>query len=115
MHARRFIRAMLAPHHAENAQLRQRRLSPKRNLDPLIFFRRDAVVFDHFRGNGGSVYRGHGGTSIFARKPESYRRFTTCRSAALESCNPVLISVIRVHPCSSVFISGKVLTSIPLH
>src|SRR5579859_6607450 len=49
---------MLAPHHAENSQLRERRLAAQRSLDPFIFFRRDAVVFDDFRGNGGSVCRG---------------------------------------------------------
>src|SRR6478672_6274564 len=73
---------MLAPHHAENAQLGQRRLAAQRGLDPFIFVRRDAVVFDDFWGDGGSMCRGHKLISILAsfsaipsgaREPYSHR------------------------------------------
>ena len=61
MHARRFIRTMLAPHHAENAQLSKPRLAPQRGLDPFILFRRNAVLGDDLRRNGGSLCgSGHG-------------------------------------------------------
>ena len=44
MHARRFIRAVLAPHHAENSQLRKRRIAPQYFLRARVFFRREAVL-----------------------------------------------------------------------
>ena len=44
MNAGRFVRAVLAPHHAENAEFGQRRLATAEQLlDFFVFLRRDAV------------------------------------------------------------------------
>src|SRR5579863_3857793 len=60
MHARRFIRAVLAPHHTENSQLGDRRLtSTKKLFDFLVFFRRQAVFADNFWSDGKSGDCGH--------------------------------------------------------
>ncbi len=49
---RRFIRAVLAPHHAEDAKLGPRRLaSAEQLLDFFEFFRGEAVLPDHLRRN----------------------------------------------------------------
>ena len=49
VYARRFIRAVLAPHHAENAEFGERRLaSAKQLLDPLVFVECYAVVAQNF-------------------------------------------------------------------
>src|SRR5208282_3182322 len=60
MHAGRFIGAMLAPHHAENSQFGDGRLTPaEKLLDLLVFFRREAVLADNFWGDGKSRGSGH--------------------------------------------------------
>src|SRR6266550_149627 len=46
-----FVRAMFAPHHGKNTELREVRLAPEDFLDPLEFFRRKAVLFDQFGCN----------------------------------------------------------------
>ena len=49
MHARRFIGAVLAPHHAEDAQFGDSRLTSAEKLfDLLVFFRREAVLRAQF-------------------------------------------------------------------
>ena len=65
MHARRFVGAVLAPHHAEDAQLGDGRLAPAEKLfDFLVFFRREAVLADDFWSDGKSGNRGHGETLL---------------------------------------------------
>src|SRR5579864_2897294 len=61
MHARRFVGAVLAPHHAENAQLGDGGLtSAEKFFDLLVFFRREAVLADDFWSDGKSGGGGHG-------------------------------------------------------
>src|SRR5215471_19651672 len=55
MSTRRFVGTMLAPHHAEDAQLRERRLVAQRALNSRVLVRRDAVVGTDFRSNRGSM------------------------------------------------------------
>ena len=52
VHARRFVGAVLAPHHAEDAQLGEGRLAAQRLQDALVFFRREAVFPDEFGSDG---------------------------------------------------------------
>ena len=53
-----FVAAMLAPHHGENAQLGVARLASAKNLFGVgVFFRREVVFGNQFRGDGGF---GHG-------------------------------------------------------
>ena len=49
---------MLRPHHREDAELDKVRLAAKRGQDALVFFGREAVLFDDFGGDGGCL--GHG-------------------------------------------------------
>ena len=50
MHARRFIGAVLAPHHAEDAELREGGFaSPEKLLDLLVFIRGEAVLADRLQ------------------------------------------------------------------
>ena len=61
MHAGRFVGAMLAPHHAEDAKLGDGGLASAEKLfDLLVFFRREAVFANHFWSDGKSRGRGHG-------------------------------------------------------
>ena len=61
MHARGFVRAVLAPHHAEDAQFGDSRFaSAEKCFYLLVFFRREAVFADDFWSNGKSGNRGHG-------------------------------------------------------
>ncbi len=53
VHARRFVGAVLAPHHAEDAQLGERRLAAQRLQEAVVFLRRDSVVAKHFWSDGG--------------------------------------------------------------
>src|SRR5271157_5539262 len=48
VHSRRLVGAVLAPHHAEDAQLGERRLAPERFQNAVVFFRRDPMVAEHF-------------------------------------------------------------------
>ncbi len=66
MHAGRLIRAVLAPHDAENAEFRQRRFAAQGSFDLFVLFRRDSVLFDNGGSNGGCLGSGHVGRSIFA-------------------------------------------------
>src|SRR5262249_47658804 len=66
--ARRFVGAVLAPHHAENAELGERRLAAQRLQDALVFLGRDAVLAQQFGSDSGvvgvtgsSLYLVHGG------------------------------------------------------
>ena len=49
MHFARFVRAVLAPHHAEDAQLRDVRIAPEDFLNARIFFARYAMLRRDFR------------------------------------------------------------------
>src|SRR5476651_147005 len=66
VYARRFVRAMFAPHHAENTQFRQRWLAPQRALDPFIFVRGDTVIFNDLGSNGRCWRSRHKGVSLFS-------------------------------------------------
>src|ERR1700685_126352 len=60
MHAGRFVRAVFAPHHAEDAQLSDGGLASAEKLFNLfVFFRREAVFVDDFWSDGKSGGRGH--------------------------------------------------------
>ncbi len=48
MNAAGFVGAMLAPHHAENAQLGEIGLAAENFLDARVFFGREAVLGDEF-------------------------------------------------------------------
>src|SRR2546423_15721736 len=49
MHLARLVRAVLAPHHAENAHLRYIRLATQNLLHARVFFARQAVLRRDFR------------------------------------------------------------------
>src|SRR3984957_18395286 len=49
MHAAGFIRAMLAPHHAENSKLGEIRITAQGFLDARVFVRSKAVLGGHLR------------------------------------------------------------------
>ena len=53
------VGAMLAPHHAVNAQLSERRRAAQRRENAVVLLRRDAVLGEQLRGNGGGL-RGDG-------------------------------------------------------
>src|SRR5579863_10230645 len=60
MHARRFVRAVLTPHHAENAEFGDGRLASAEKLfDLLVFFRRKAVLANNFWSDGKCGGCGH--------------------------------------------------------
>src|SRR6266849_10445808 len=54
MDARRFVGTVLTPHHAENSQFRQRRLTPQSAFDPFIFVWSNTVFCNDFWSNGGN-------------------------------------------------------------
>src|SRR6516164_7757363 len=61
MHARRFVRAVLAPHHAENAKLGEcRHATAQQLLDLGVLLGRQAVLPNEFRSNGRVLGRSHG-------------------------------------------------------
>src|ERR1700722_16164112 len=68
MHARRFIGAVFAPHHAENAEFGVRRFASTEQLFYFFeFVRGKAVLPDHLRRNGNTDRRGgHQGIFIVA-------------------------------------------------
>ena len=57
VYARRLVRAVLRPHHGEDAELDEGRLAPEQLLDALELFRREVVCGDYFRGD---CFRVHG-------------------------------------------------------
>ncbi len=62
MHARRFVRAVLAPHDTEDAEFGKRRLaSAEQRLDSLVFVRRQPVTAQGFGGDSQGRRGGHGG------------------------------------------------------
>ena len=61
--ARVFIRAVLAPHHGEDAQFGEVRRAAEDGLDARVFLGREAVLGDEFGGDGGF---GHGGEELAA-------------------------------------------------
>jgi hypothetical protein len=62
VNARGFVGAVLAPHHAEDAQLRKRGLAAERLQDAVVFFRRDSMVAKRFWSDGG--FFGEAGSAI---------------------------------------------------
>src|SRR3954447_10392140 len=50
---------MLAPHHGEDAQLREIRLTTEDFFDPLVLIGLEPVLGDELRGNGGIGCNGH--------------------------------------------------------
>jgi hypothetical protein len=61
MYARRFIRAVLAPHHAEDAEFGECRLAlAEKLLDLLVFFGREAVLPESLRRKGRGQRGSHG-------------------------------------------------------
>ena len=60
MHARTLVGAVLAPHHAEDAELGDGRLASAEKLfDLVVFFRREAVLANNFWSDGKSGGCGH--------------------------------------------------------
>jgi len=53
VHLARLVRAVLAPHHREDAELHQVGLAPHRRQDVLVFLGAEAMGFDDFRSNLG--------------------------------------------------------------
>jgi hypothetical protein len=51
VNARGLVAAVLAPHHAEDAELRVGRRAPERLLDHAVFVGRELVLLDHVRGD----------------------------------------------------------------
>src|SRR5450432_539127 len=78
MHARRLIRAVLAPHHAEDAEFSKRRLAAaEQRFDSLVFVRRDAVASQNFGSYSQGRRGGHGGKyycRIFTRQRKVKRK-----------------------------------------
>jgi hypothetical protein len=69
VNARRLIGAVLAPHHAENAEFGPHGLaSAQQFLDFFEFFRSEAVLPDHLRCNGSNRRGGHRGIFIVASR-----------------------------------------------
>src|SRR5260370_26100586 len=66
MYARRLVRAVLAPHHAEDTELGERRLAAERVLDALVLIRRNAVIGDDFRSNRDGPRSGHRRMSLLS-------------------------------------------------
>src|SRR3954454_3531966 len=58
MNARRFIRAVLAPHHAEDAEFGQGRLAAEPFQNALVLVLRQTVVLNTL-GRDGSLFRFH--------------------------------------------------------
>jgi hypothetical protein len=79
VNARRLIRTVLAPHHAEDTEFGPRRFaSAEQLLDFLEFFRCEAVLPDHLRRNGNTDRRGgHQGIFIVAFQPTFRMRIRT--------------------------------------
>src|SRR5260370_21515555 len=60
MHARGLVGAVLAPHHAEDAQFGERGLaSAQKLLDLVVLLERESVLPEGFRRKGGSQRGGH--------------------------------------------------------
>src|SRR2546430_8192330 len=60
MYARRFIRAVFAPHDTENSQLSNGRLASTQQLfDFFVFFRREAMFADHLRRDAKALRHVH--------------------------------------------------------
>src|SRR5260370_18747646 len=75
VNARRLIRTVLAPHHAEDAEFGPRGFaSAEQLLDFFEFFRSEAVLPDHLRRNGSNTHRRccHRGIFIVA-SPQTFR------------------------------------------
>ncbi len=80
VHARRLVGAVLAPHHAEDAEFGQRRRPPAQQLlDFGVLLRRQAVLPDKLRSNGRVLGLGHGWKQYC-------RTVVGCWSLAKKSC-----------------------------
>src|ERR1039458_8429515 len=62
VNARGFVGAVLAPHHAEDAQFGERRVPAQRLQQAVVFFRRDSMVAKRFWSDGG--FFGEAGSAI---------------------------------------------------
>src|SRR5581483_1067784 len=68
MNSRRFIRAVLAPHHAENAQLGERGFaSTQQALDFVVLIGSQAVLPNELRGDVQSCRRSHWVGKLYCR------------------------------------------------
>src|SRR5580658_7150930 len=62
---RRLVGTVFAPHHAEDAEFRERGLAlSKKLLDPLVFLESEAMLPESLRREGRSYGRGHGETLL---------------------------------------------------
>ena len=97
VNARRLIRAMLAPHHAENAEFGPRGLASAEQLfDFVEFFRREAVLPDRLRRNGSDRRGGHRGIFIVASQP-TFRMWIRTRVVwSGHSCPPHLTLIWKL-------------------
>ena len=99
MNARRLIGAVLAPHHAENSQLRPRRLAPaKQFFNPLVFISRQAVVTQNFGSDRRSRQGAHVGNLYFLIFPRKSKDLFTVKSAK----KTLAFSSLEIHtfvPC----------------
>src|SRR5208337_4479044 len=89
VNTRRFIGAVFAPHHAEDAEFGPRGFaSAKALFDFFEFFRSQAVFPDHLRRNGNRNDRrgGHQGILIVASPPTFRMRNCLCRADTLVRC-----------------------------
>src|SRR2546428_12353729 len=59
MHTRRFVRAVLAPHHAEDSEFRERRFAAEQRLNANVFFARQPVVTQNFGTDSKGSRGGH--------------------------------------------------------
>src|SRR6516164_1737382 len=93
MHARRFVRAVLAPHHTENSQLRVIRIAPQNLLNASVFLRRQAMLGRNFRRNFDfSLYRL---LHFFCQGTGLAVPFNEQKPSALDAEDPCLLLLIR--------------------
>src|SRR5882724_12289486 len=75
MHARRLVRAVLAPHHAEDTELGESGLaSAQKLLDLVEFVGREAVLPDELWSQGYGWGRIHRGSSIVAYRQTPWKK-----------------------------------------
>ena len=73
MNARRLVRAVLAPHHAENAEFGERRFaSAQEFLDLFVFIQSEAVIPNELGRDGWSLQRGHRGLALLLSHFEAW-------------------------------------------
>src|SRR5664280_197966 len=130
VNARRLVGAVLAPHHAEDAQFGERRLAAQRLQDAVVFFRRDSMVAKRLWSDGGffgetgsAIYWVHGeeGSSIVARsiglgKDFGSTRFCLCEPVDLvRDYAPPPSEVLCCPPAPGMLLPPKVLQTESRH